>query len=372
MTDPFLPSVFTHDQAVDAGLTAAQVARRVATGRWRRLRRGIYCHNDAGGQAGADEQHRLLVQAALLAHQQARPAAHAQLSAAEWSTDLLPDRITVASHASAACLYGWPRPWAGWGAPQLTAQADTNATRRRADVVIHSATLTREDVAIRDGVLVTSPGRTIADLLRRIATPAAVALADHALRRGHATYDDVTRALSAQAGWPHVVKARRALCLIDPRRESWLESWSCVALHSVGIALPVPQVMILDAESRFVARVDAFWPDHALVGEADGAVKYDLEGPYARPSGPAAEDLIAWGQRRLDDQRRRHERLMDLGLHVVRWTASDVTRDLHALARRISERQDSGRPARFRGRAVAPPQLPWTTESAPYPLRLSS
>lgn len=372
MDDPFLPPVFTHDQAVDAGLSSAQVARRVAAGRWRRLRRGIYCHDDACAQGGEDEQHRLLVQAALLAHQQAPAAAISQLSTEEWATALVPDRITVASHTSAACLYGWPRPWNGWGQPQLTAQADTTATRRRADVVIHSATLTSEDVSLRDGVLVTSAGRTIADLLRRLATPAGVAMADHALRRGHATYDDVVRALRGQAGWPHVAKARRALCLIDPRRESWLESWSFVALHSVGIALPVPQVTILDAESRFVARVDALWPDHALVGEADGAVKYDLAGPYARPSGPAAEDLIAWGQRRLDDQRRRHERLMDLGLHVVRWTASDVTRDLPGLARRIRERQDPGRPARFRGRAVAPPQLPWTTESAPYPLRLCS
>jgi hypothetical protein len=210
----------------------------------------------------------------------------------------------------------------------------------------------------------------VADLLRHLPPPEAVAIADYALREGDTRYEDVVAALGRQSGWPFVAKARCCLALVDPRRETWLESWSFVSLHARGVPLPVPQAQIFDGSGRFVARVDGYWPDAGLVGEADGAVKYDLTGPYVDPRAATPDEVIAWGQRRLDQQRRRHERLLELGLQVVRWSATDITRDLPALVRRLTERLDRGDRTTFTGRAVLPAPLPWA-HPIPNPARFT-
>ena len=68
------------------------------------------------------------------------------------------------------------------------------------------------------------------------------------------------------------------------------------------------QVGIGDEWGRFVARADFYWPQFGVIGEADGNLKYD--------EGRAA--IVA--------ERRRQQRLEDLGLVVVRWEWSDLTR----------------------------------------------
>lgn len=238
-------------------------------------------------------------------------------------------------------------------------------------MVVQAAELTADDVALHDGMEITTPPRTIADLLRQLPMAEAVAIADHALRSGDVQQAEVVAALRRQSGWPYVARARRALALVDPRRETWLESWSFVSLHARGIPLPVPQAKVFDEHGRFVARVDGLWPGSSVVGEADGAVKYALNGPFVDPAATSATDVIAWGQRRLDDQRRRHERLMDLGLHVVRWSARDVGHGLTSLVQRLADRLQVGDPSAFRGRFVLPAPLPWA-DTAPDQPRLCS
>jgi hypothetical protein len=346
--DPALSLVFTRPVARDAGMTTEQITQRIRSGGWESLRWGAFCRREALTPGDDRRRHQLEAMAAVLAqNRSADPAA---------SADDTPD--LAISHLSAACFYDWPRPWRGWGLPQLTIRPALGRPRRRAHMVVQAAELTSDDVRVVEGVLVTSPHRTVADLLRHLPPPEAVAVADHALRVGGVCYEDVVAALGRQSGWPLVARARTSLALVDPRRESWLESWSFVSLHIRGIPLPVPQANIFDTHGRFVARVDGYWPDSAVVGEADGAVKYDLTGPYV-DAGAAPDELIAWGQRRLDDQRRRHERLMDLGLQVVRWSASDISRGLPALVKRLADRLDAGDQATFTGRVVLPAPLPW-------------
>lgn len=186
-------------------------------------------------------------------------------------------------------------------------------------------------------------------------------MADHALRVGDVDHADVTALLATRAGLPGVARARRSFSLVDPRRESWLESWSLVTFHLLGVPMPVPQVTVVDEEDRFVARVDAYWPEHGVVGEADGSVKYDLTGSFVARDATSADDVLAWGQRQLDRQRLRHERLLDLGLTVVRWSAQDVAQNAEQLADRVHLRLSRGRELQ-RGRVLLPPPLPWQAE----------
>jgi hypothetical protein len=356
--DPALPVVFTRQDAREAGMSKEQIAQRIRSGGWTSLRWGAFCRREALAPGDDRRRHQLEATAAVLAQERSR----ADVAATPREQ---PARLAI-SHLSAACFYDWPRPWRGWGMPQLTIQPSLGRPRRRGHMVVQAAELEPDDVRVVQGVRVTSPHRTVADLLRHLPPAEAVAISDHALRVGGTRYEDVVTALGRQSGWPFVARARRCLALLDPRRESWLESWSFASLYLRGIPLPVPQVNVFDAQGRFVARVDGYWPGSAVVGEADGAVKYDLTGPYV-DADATPDEAIAWGQRRLDDQRRRHERLMDLGLQVVRWSASDISRGLSALVQRLADRLAAGDEATFTGRVVLPPPLPWAQPSDSCP-----
>ena len=87
--DPVLPSVFSLQQAVKAGLTATQAERRVAIGRWRRLRRGAFCLEERWQAAAPEQRHVLLAFAVYLANVNS------------WTPYAF-------SHASAAALWGLP------------------------------------------------------------------------------------------------------------------------------------------------------------------------------------------------------------------------------------------------------------------------
>ena len=91
---------------------------------------------------------------------------------------------------------------------------------------------------------------------------------------------------------------------LDGRRENALESLSFGRFLEWRLPLPVLQHEFSDA-AGFIGRVDFYWPAFALVGEADGRLKYT-----------SPEVLYA--------EKRRQERLEALGLRVLRWGWSDV------------------------------------------------
>jgi hypothetical protein len=334
-----LPDPFTREDALRAGLTRHQISARVAGGSWVRLRQGRF-RLAAIDQADDDRgRHRARVVAAL--------------------ADLGPD--AVASHLSGACLRSWPRPLEGWGPVTVTRPAP-HKVRRTSRLVAQVAGLRVVDRTSVGGVRVTSAARTLADVLRHVDQREAVAIADDALRRGHVSLAEVAAVLDWQQSWPFVARAHAALALVDPRRETWLESWSFVALAQVGIEPPTPQVVVRDRRGRFVARVDGLWIDDLTVGEADGRVKYDLGGPLLRDGDPQAR--IALAQRRLDEQHRRQDALLDLGLQLARWDLAELLRDLPGVARRIGERRAAGRRGTFTGSLEVLPPTGYSPDAA--------
>ncbi|HEX8498072.1 MAG TPA: type IV toxin-antitoxin system AbiEi family antitoxin domain-containing protein [Actinomycetales bacterium] len=343
MPDPDLPTVFTRAEALAAGLTRHQVERRVATGAWHQLRRGVYCRDVEMAGSDAAARHLLQVRAVL----------------ATRADDAL------VSHLSAACVLGWPRPLTGWGPVSLTA-APGQESRRRDGLVVQAATIRQVDRWTRSGHPVTSAARTLADVLRHVPTPEAVAIADHALRCREVTYEQVAEVLRWQAEWPYATRAARALLMLDPRRETWLESWSVVHLHLQGLPLPDAQVDVRDDRGRFVGRLDVLW-DSGTAGESDGRLKYDLAGALGALADPeaTADELLSRAQRRFDEQKRRQDRLAELGLQVVRWTTADVLHDLAGLVKRIERHRVVAARSPFTGqlhRRTAPPWLAdrWT------------
>lgn len=149
---------------------------------------------------------------------------------------------------------------------------------------------------------ITTVARTLADIARTMPPADALAAGDAALRLELATPQQV---LDILVGMRHVRGCRTAqevVPLWDPRRETALESWSALRFWEWGLPHPTPQVDFYDDEG-FIGRVDFFWEEYGVIGEADGRLKYDVPGALydekrredrlRRTAG--CRDLIRWG-----------------------------------------------------------------------------
>jgi hypothetical protein len=338
--DNALPDLFTGEQARRLGWTRHQMEWALHSGRWRALRRGIY--TVAARYDGLDVvgRHLLDCRAAVRVH----------------------DERHVLSHLSAAISYGLPCPLAGPGRPTLTIGASGASTDRQDDLVVQVASLRDRDTVAWDQGRRTTAARTVADCLRHLPTPDAVAIADSAVRRGLTDLPGVDEVLRWQEGWPYLDRGRDAVTLVDPRRETWLESFSLAVLHGLGVPMPIAQVAIYDARGRFIGRVDAYWADRATVGEADGRVKYGLaEGTLTGSSG---SDLPELARRAVIREKEREDRLRDTGLEVVRWSTADIVHHPSAVAERVHRALRRGDAGRFSGRArIVPAPVPLAVET---------
>ena len=344
--DPTLPIVFTRADALSAGMSRHQIAHRVRTCGWRALRRGVYIQEQRYAGLNAGERHTAAVVATLMR----RPKA------------------VVASHLSAAVAYGWALPLAGAG-PVTVTHGDLDApTRHGPNLTLQVASLPTSDVrtvsvgvaGTRWPVPTTSRARTAADCLRHLSNADGVALADSALRGATVSYGEVAAVLQRQSSWPYAENARRALPLVDPRRESWLESYSFVTLHQMGLPMPEPQVCLFDARQRFVARVDGWLEEEAVALESDGKAKYFLaEHRLSVDVDLAADELLDRARRKIMQEKERRDRIADLGAELARWGTREIVRSPHEVLARIAAARRRGDLGRFRGRTTYVPAPAW-------------
>lgn len=315
--DPSLPLVFTAREAVRAGLGPGQVQTRRSNGAWHVLRRGTYCL--AAMWAAADEtaRHLLHARAALLC-----------VEGEAWL-----------SHATASALHGLPIPRRH--TTVLLTRQPPGRTAYLPGLVVEAATLHPRDQRRSHGLPVTSMGRTVADSLRHSPAPEALAIADAAAARYPDIEASVARVLAECEAWPYAGRAARVAPLVDGRRESALESWSAWWMHRFGVPAPEPQCELYDGQGLFLGRVDFWWPQWAVAGEADGLVKYAV---------PAGGD-VSVAQRALVAEKEREDRLRAAGADVVRWGARDLA-DPARWAARLTERVTAHDARHFRGTAL--------------------
>ena len=303
--------VFSFADASACGFTRSAVRHRVATGQWRRLRRGLMAESalvDDG--LPYDEVPNLVrVAAALRAVGTAAAASHHTAAAV----------LGLATYAAVPSFVAVTSP----RQPARSCQSLPWLRVRRSG-------LPDDQVWTVDGVRVTSPARTAVDIARSSSLRAAVVVLDSALRAG-ASPDELRRVVRMQARWPGVTRARQALVVADPGSESPLESLAHVCQFEAGLPRPRTQVELFDSDG-LVGRVDDCWAEYGVVGESDGLLKY------------SAVDVL----RR---EKLRQERLERLGLRVVRVTYRDVTTD----AARTRARYRAAFPgAHFAERVVVP------------------
>ncbi|MGM1017627.1 MAG: hypothetical protein ACQEW8_08840 [Actinomycetota bacterium] len=187
-----------------------------------------------------------------------------------------------------------------------------------------------------DGLLLTAPHDTAVDLARTRPEAEALAFANELLRLESTPQPEVLRAInesrSSSRGRRH---ARWALERADGLPESVLESMSLAVIEWLGFEVPLRQQEFTTEGHR--DRADFFWPEESVIGEADGAFKYE---------GPHAEHSLLMEKRREDRLRARVAGFARWGWPELRDSAL-LDRRLRAAGVRPSFPRDSAKLARF-------------------------
>lgn len=334
-----LPDLFTTQTAMAAGISHHVLRRLVRHESIIRVQSGIYRQPQPDAPGPAQERWARI-------HQEHTMRARAALQAHPFH---------ALSHRSGALVFGWPVSLHPDEPVHLTALHVEPRSRRADGKVLHHSDSIINEVVEVDGLRLLSHERTVADCLRTMTPANGVAVADGALRCGATDLLAVEGSLAGMRRWRGRPRANAALRLVDPRRETWLESFSFVALHSLGIDLPTPQVEVFDEMGRFVGRVDGMWIADGTVAEADGQGKYLLGTPDG--GGASGEDAA----RRVVAEKVREDDLRDLGLEMVRWGTLEIRRSLETVAGRVDSARARGDIRRFRGRLRVDGQ--WITPS---------
>jgi very-short-patch-repair endonuclease len=309
--------VFTAAQAYWDGWTSHALRHAVATGALIRLRRGAFARPAAGPMAAAARGSGATGDI---------PALVRESVAASLTVD-----AAVVSHQAAAYLYGLPV--LGRQRPCVT--VDGRVDGDVPGVHLHRSDLAANEQATRAEVRLTSPARTIVDVAREHGVGAGLAAADAAMRSGLLTVNELADCVEGKRGLPAIRFARAVVRVVDGRAESPLESLSRWQLICHGFSGFDLQRELWTSSGAWLARVDFYFEDGAVIGEADGLMKYDS---------PEV----------LRQEKLRQERLADAGYEVVRWGWRDL-RDFGTVAARIrrAQHRNSGRVPADSGRAPA-------------------
>lgn len=187
----------------------------------------------------------------------------------------------VASHESAAYLHGIDLLLpAGRKVPliTLTRRAKEPGRALVRGALVRVASLPDDHVTAAFGVPVTTVARTVMDVARTSGFVEGVVAADSALHSHGVIKVEFAIILEECGQWPGVVRARQVLGFADGRAESALESIARVRFAEFGIRPPDLQVNIRGRQG-FIGRADFCWHEYRTIAEADGAMKYDDQGP---------------------------------------------------------------------------------------------
>ncbi|TFV86417.1 type IV toxin-antitoxin system AbiEi family antitoxin domain-containing protein [Blastococcus sp. CT_GayMR16] len=280
--------VFTAVDARRAGYGHPEIRHLCASGRWHRLRRGIYVTADELARADTgSRRHRLECLAVLLAL----------------------DRPTAAiSHLSAARLWGVPLRRQQASDVRLT---DPAHGRRGSGFLVTRAPLGPDEIGTRGALRFTTAARTLIDCARDWPLEDAVVAMDAGVLTGKVTPAELLDAAARSRRWPGGRQAERALSLTDGRAESPLETRG--RLRIVGSGLPSPELQVeIRVGGRLIAVVDAWFDEAAVAVEFDGRVK------YTDPWRGRSPEQVLW------DEKRREDELRALDIGVVRIAEADL------------------------------------------------
>jgi hypothetical protein len=304
---PFLApgGVALRREMLAAGLQPDEIGIHLRRGSLVRVRHGAYTDADSWLRSDAAARHLLRSRAVL--------------------ASLKP--LSVLSHTSAAIAWGLPV----WGVdlePVHVTRPGRPQSRRQAGVVHHHAALPDDQVVEVDGLLVTRPDRTVADMARLAGFEPGVVTADAALHRGLTAPEQLRVMVIAMQDWPGSRVCSRVVAFADGRSESVGESRTRVLFLRQKLPAPKLQVEIWSGP-RLLGRVDFLLEESRTVVEFDGRLKYRLD------DASSAEEAqkILWEEKRREDDIRGE----GYGFSRVVWTDLDRQAATAARIRRAAQ-----------------------------------
>lgn len=235
--------LITRSEALEAGLTRHQIQRRIRTGEWVRVHRGVYRH------AAAPVSY------------------HQRLQAATMAVD------GVASHRPATVLFGLTI----FRNPRLEVTHEHGPGRRRAGgVTVHRSTQwnARQELR-RMGIRCTGIERTIMDAAGTTTVDMTERLAEDAVRRRLTSFGAIATYLvwHGRQGRTGSANVRAMLLRRAPGAPLPLSDFSrrvVQLLERRGIPEPDLEYRILDDRGRFIMQADLCWPALGAIVELDG------------------------------------------------------------------------------------------------------
>jgi len=284
---------FTRATARDLGYHDKAVSQMMRHRIWHRIRRGYYTYADVWAGLTPEGQH--------LAR------AHAVL-------DSLGDRVAL-SGVSGLLEHGV----ATWNVPLdrvHVTRLDGAAGRTEGDVVHHEGFCVDSDVVEIDHRRVLAAPRCAIEACSRTSPESALVSFDSLLHLGICTSGELEHQFRSMHAWPFTRRLTVPVLMADGRAESPGESRGRWLFWSCGLPAPLLQYEVYDADGHLIGVCDWGWPDHGLLGEFDGRVKYGrLLGPGQLPG----EVVFA--------EKRREDMLREVtGCSMIRLTWDDYAR----------------------------------------------
>jgi hypothetical protein len=297
-----LGGVFRRRDLLAWGVDDAILQVMFRRGIWIRLRHGVYVDATALNTGDPASMHRIHLAAAVAAS----------------------DEVTLAFGPSAALLHGLPLPFPAPDEVHLLRESrqDLRSMTRpsKHPLTIPSMRVFGHAGAVALATTVDGIASVPADIAALTTAPLVsftrkVGLFDAVLWDGTVEVDDLRRTL---AQWPQLGGSVATLAALDLARrgaQSYLETLSRLSLVRKGLPEPLLQVPLHDRDG-LIGIVDMLWPGWKVIGEADGALKYQTR-----------QDLV--------DEKRREDRLRALGFVVVRWMWADILSSADRVAQDI-------------------------------------
>lgn len=250
----------------------------------------------------------------------------------------------IASHHTAALAWGLALDDPAAAAASPPAFIDPSAAARSMRIVGARLSVrslpTHHRTTHPSGLLVTTPARAAVDVAAEVPLTEGLMTLDSASRLHLLDLVGDSRIRSAYRNDRTLAAARRPILeaaehagtqftrrhlaqvapLVDPRRESPLESLSFG--HFVLAGLPLPELQVRISTPLGDVYPDNLWAAQRVIGEADGAEKYR-----------SPEDLV--------HEKRRQEALEQLGYVVVRWMTQDMRRRPSSVIARVGAALDA-------------------------------
>lgn len=266
-----LDGFFTTAHARDVGHDHKSIGREVAGRRWCRVRRGYYVFADTWHQLDDVGRHRVRSRAVL----------HSLGSA------------VALSHVSGALAYGvvvWDIDLSRVHVTRL----DGGAGRIEGDVVHHEGFCVEDDLREVDGQRVLSPERCVLEAGSRALGAAKLVPLNSLLHLGLGTRESLEAQFKEMERWPFLRSMHVPVRLADGGAQSAGEGVGLHLFWTGGVPRPQTQFEVRDAGGQLLGTCDWGWPEHGLLGEFDGRVKY---GRLLRPGQEPGDVVFAEKQR---------------------------------------------------------------------------